>query len=84
MLLLVADGRVLRDVERELVLPTEGRAARMTRSLRCSPVVSASRSLEPVRTPLISPLCCVQVIEPVVRGVEQAAAERSPPRPAAG
>jgi hypothetical protein len=39
----------------KLVFPTLGRAARMIRSLFWSPVVSASRSVKPVRTPLISP-----------------------------
>ena len=40
-----------------LVLPTDGRAARMMRSLFWRPVVSVSRSAKPVRMPLISPLC---------------------------
>ena len=39
----------------KLVLPTDGRAATMTRSLFWRPVVSASRSVKPDRTPLISP-----------------------------
>ena len=41
----------------KLVLPIDGRAARITRSLFWSPVVSASRSPKPVRMPLISPRC---------------------------
>jgi hypothetical protein len=39
----------------KLVLPTDGRAARTIRSLFWRPVVSVSRSVKPVRTPLISP-----------------------------
>ena len=39
----------------KLVLPTLGRAATTMRSLFWRPVVSASRSVKPVRTPLISP-----------------------------
>ena len=39
----------------KLVLPTLGRAARTIRSLFWRPLVSASRSAKPVRTPLISP-----------------------------
>jgi hypothetical protein len=39
----------------KLVLPTDGLAATTIRSLFWSPVVSASRSVKPDRTPLISP-----------------------------
>ena len=39
----------------KLVLPTDGRAATTIRSLFWRPVVSVSRSVKPVRTPLISP-----------------------------
>ena len=43
--------------------------------------MSASRSWNPVRMPLISPRCCVEVVEPVVGIVEQALERRRTRRP---
>ena len=45
------------DVEHELVLPMDGRAAMMMRSAGCNPDVRTSRSANPVATPVSAPLC---------------------------
>ena len=55
----------------KLVLPTDGRAATTTRSLFWRPVVSASRSANPVRIAADLAPVGVQVVEPVVGVVEQ-------------
>ena len=69
----------------KLVFPIDGRAATMTRSDFWKPDVISSRSTKPLGTPVTRPLCCLELLDQLVAGVDELAQlDEAGPHPVLG